>query len=71
MASAADLAPVAGEAQQRDVIVERVPAASDWKLAAIRLIEALVWPVVFVAVALLFRVPLTSLLTALAHKLGA
>ena len=55
----------------RDVVTERGPAPSDWKLALIRLIEALVWPAAFIAVALIFRVPLTALLAALAHKLGA
>jgi hypothetical protein len=70
VAGAADLAPVADAPIPSRVVVERV-AASDWKLALIRLIEALVWPVAFVAVALIFRVPLTALLTALARKLGA
>ena len=76
MVSAAEIAPVQGEPAYagrpaRDVVIERVAASSDWKLALIRLIEALVWPIAFVAVALIFRVPITAFLTALAHKLGS
>ena len=54
----------------RERVIERVAAPSDWKLALLRLIEALVWPVAFVAVALIFRVPLTEFITALAKSLG-
>ena len=71
MASGADAVPAAGVAAPapgREVVIERV-AASDWKLALIRLIEALVWPVAFIVVALIFRVPLTALIAALAAKL--
>lgn len=76
MASAAEIAPVREEADYtrqppRDVVIERVAASADWKLALIRLIEALVWPIAFIAVALIFRVPITAFLTALAHKLGS
>lgn len=75
MATAAELAPVQGEPAYagrpaREVVIERVAAASDWKLALIRLIEALVWPIAFIAVALIFRVPVTAFLTALAHQLS-
>lgn len=73
MVSAADVAPASGDAVRpvREAVVERVPAESDRTLAVIRLIEALVWPVAFVSVALIFRAPVTALLTALARKLGA
>ena len=72
--AAAELAPADGEAAYalpaRERVIERVAAASDWKLALIRLIEALVWPIAFIAVALIFRVPVTAFLTALAHQLS-
>lgn len=37
----------------------------NWKSFTIRLIEALRWPAVFVAVCLIFREPLTRILSAL------
>lgn len=43
---------------------------TDWKLALIRLIEALAWPAAFVIVALIFREPLTAFIGAVARSLG-
>lgn len=69
------MAPVQGEpviaqpGYANAMVVERAPA-SDWKLALIRLIEALVWPIAFIAVALIFREPLTAFISALAKSLG-
>ena len=76
MASAADLAPVRGEPVAPPTVVgggvatERTVITSDWKLALVRLIEALVWPAALVAVALIFRTPLTAFIAALTRSIG-
>lgn len=38
----------------------------DWKRFTIRLIEALRWPAAFIAVAVIFREPVTAFMTAVA-----
>ena len=41
----------------------------DWKRFTIRLIEALRWPAAFIAVAIIFREPVTAFMTAIATRI--
>lgn len=45
--------------------------AMDWKRFTIRLIEALRWPAAFIAVAVIFREPLTQLLSAVSKGVSS
>jgi len=42
----------------------------DWKRFTIRLIEALRWPAAFIAVAVIFREPVTAFITAISGHIG-
>lgn len=43
----------------------------DWKLALVRLVEVLRWPVAVVVLARIFREPLYQLIAGLAHHVGS